>query len=234
MEFITVDSLELRVVRSAKRRTVLMRIASDGAPEILCPKTISTDELCDIAHKHSKKLAEYLNEHREIANGRESFELSVGSSLRFLGGHTVITEREGNLVGYDDRYFYIPPGLSPSRIKRAVVQIYKLAARRHIAQRVEYYAERMGLEPVSVKINSARSHWASCSAKNTLNFTWYLMMADPESIDYVVIHELCHMKEFNHSPRFWQLVAEQCPGYESRKQVLKELWRDITRESWEI
>ncbi len=233
MEHISVDSLELRVIRSAKRRTVLLRIASDGVPEILCPRSFPTDELYTIAHKHSEKLYEYLEKHRERSEKRDSFSLEIGSELRFLGKSVRITERVGNLVGYDDKYFYVPPGLSPERLKKAVIQIYKLSARKHIALRVEYYASIMGLNPMSVKINSARSHWASCSAKDTLNFTWYLMMTDPETIDYVVIHELCHMKEFNHSPRFWQLVSQYCPDYAEKKRILKELWSEITQESWE-
>ena len=85
---------------------------------------------------------------------------------------------------------------------------------------------------MSVKINSAKSHWASCSAHDTLNFSWYLAMAEPGAIDYVVVHELCHMKEFNHSPRFWQSVAEYCPDYEAKKRYLKELWDGISRENW--
>ncbi|MGN1128207.1 MAG: M48 family metallopeptidase, partial [Candidatus Flemingiibacterium sp.] len=75
-------------------------------------------------------------------------------------------------------------------------------------------------------------HWATCSAKGGLNFTWFTVMAEPAAIDYIIIHELCHMTELNHSPRFWKLVAERCPDYKDKKKYLDSLWREILSENW--
>ena len=232
METIEVCGMEIRVIRSARRKTILLRIGADGMPEMLAPGFCKADELKSVALKHSDRLAEYLANHREREKARESFELRPGSELRFLGGKVILTEREGNLVGYDDSEFFIPPGYNKEQTKAAVIQIYKLAAKNIITPKVIEYAVRMRLSPMSVKINSAKSHWASCSAHDTLNFSWYLAMAEPGAVDYVVVHELCHMKEFNHSSRFWQSVAEYCPDYEAKKRYLKELWDGISRENW--
>ena len=232
METIEAAGMRIRVVRSARRKTLLLRIGSDGVPEILAPKYCPVSELVRVAEKHSEKLREYLASHAERESAKASFELQAGSKLRFLGREVILTERSGNLVGYDDECFFIPPGYTSEQKKAAVTQIYKLAAKNIITPKVIEYSVKMKLRPVSVKINSAKSHWASCSAKDTLNFAWYLVMARESAIDYVVVHELCHMKEFNHSERFWRLVSEQCPDYESEKLCLKELWESIQHEGW--
>ena len=89
-----------------------------------------------------------------------------------------------------------------------------------LSQRVAYYAERMGVSPAQIKITGARTRWGSCSAKGNLNFSWRLMLADAREIDYVVVHELAHLREMNHSPRFWAVVEAALPDYRERKKSL--------------
>ena len=90
------------------------------------------------------------------------------------------------------------------------------------------YAPRIGVSYGRVAIRDQRSRWGSCSAKGNLNFNWKLIMAPPEALTYVVIHELCHLIEFNHSPRFWALVQAQMPEYEIWKKWLKQHGGELT------
>jgi hypothetical protein len=99
---------------------------------------------------------------------------------------------------------------------------YRQQARAVLAGRVEYYARTYGFEVEKIRISSARTRWGSCSAKKTLSFTWRLVMAPPEVIDYVVVHELCHLRELNHSPSFWAQVEAILPGYKSQRKWLKQ------------
>jgi len=98
---------------------------------------------------------------------------------------------------------------------------------------VDFFARQMGVKPSAVKINSARTRWGSCSAKASLNFSWKLMLADKKIVDYVVVHELCHIKEMNHSPQFWSEVEKILPDYQERKAALKLVQLKITQECWE-
>jgi len=102
-----------------------------------------------------------------------------------------------------------------------------------MAERVAHYKEIMGVSPAAVKINGAKTRWGSCSAKKSLNFSWRLIMADDAAIDYVVVHELAHMFEMNHSERFWAIVAGVLPDYKERRKRLKELQRRLNAENWE-
>ena len=98
---------------------------------------------------------------------------------------------------------------------------YQKQARLHLEERVRHFSALMGLFPRKVTVNNARSRWGSCSPDNRLTFAWRLIMAPPSVIDYVVIHELCHMKVRNHSRDYWQLVEHLLPGHKQQRIWLK-------------
>lgn len=101
-------------------------------------------------------------------------------------------------------------------------EIHKLKQRAAeiIPSRVEYYSNIMGLKPTGVKITSAMTRWGSCSFKNSLCFSYRLMLYPLEAIDYVVVHELAHIKVKNHSKDFYQVVEKYMPDYKDRKKML--------------
>lgn len=97
----------------------------------------------------------------------------------------------------------------------------KLSAKAFIPKRVEYYSNLMNLKPSAVKINLAKTRFGSCSGKNSLNFSAYLMLFPQEAIDYVVVHELAHIKHHNHSKEFYKLIEDFLPDYKIRADMLK-------------
>ena len=117
-------------------------------------------------------------------------------------------------------------------MKNQVVALYRMAAERIINERVAYFSRVTGNMPNSVKLNCAKTRWGSCSSKGTLNFSWFLIMANPKAVDYVVIHELSHMRHMNHSAAFWREVAKYEPEYNQRRQELKELSARLQTEEW--
>jgi predicted metal-dependent hydrolase len=99
---------------------------------------------------------------------------------------------------------------------------YKKQARAVLTERVEHFARVHGFQVRKIRISSARTRWGSCSSKETLSFTWRLVMAPLDVIDYVIVHELCHLKELNHSKAFWADVESILPDYIRRRKWLKE------------
>lgn len=104
---------------------------------------------------------------------------------------------------------------------------YKKLFRPVLEHRVSYYAKRMGVTYGRIAIRDQKTRWGSCSAKGNLNFNWKLSLAPLEILDYVVVHELAHRMEMNHSPRFWELVERILPDYRQRRNWLKENGRRL-------
>ena len=90
-------------------------------------------------------------------------------------------------------------------------------------ERVEYYARQMGVSYGRITIREQKTRWGSCSGKGNLNFNWKLTLMPPEVLDYVVVHELAHRREMNHSRDFWKIVEQVLPDYQERRKRLKEL-----------
>ena len=112
----------------------------------------------------------------------------------------------------------------PAQPKLSSEELRTLAdqAMKDIPARVAHYAPLVGVTCGRITIRNQRSRWGSCSSQGNLNFNCLLMLCPPEVIDYVVVHELCHRKEMNHSPRFWAEVARILPDYKQRQQWLKD------------
>ena len=111
----------------------------------------------------------------------------------------------------------VMPKFSPEEIKALAER-----AREIIPERVAFFGEKMGVSYGAVTIRSQHTRWGSCSGKGNLNFNCLLVLTPPEVMDYVIVHELCHRWEMNHSVRFWAEVEKVLPDYRERKQWLKE------------
>ena len=101
-------------------------------------------------------------------------------------------------------------------------KLYRGKAAEYIPQRCAYYAGILGVSYGRISIREQKTRWGSCSAKKNLNFNWKLMLAPPDVLDYVVVHELCHLIHLDHSPAFWALVGSVLPDYRARRRWLKE------------
>ena len=110
----------------------------------------------------------------------------------------------------------------PGMIKAILMQWYKNRARDMISSRVDHYKAMLGVEPSKIAIKDQKTRWGSCSSKGNVNFNWRLVLAPPGIQDYVVIHELCHLKVHSHSARFWSAVSSIIPDYKDRRTWLRK------------
>ena len=216
----------------SKRKTVAIYIRNGGA-EVRAPLKMPKNDIDRFIVSKEKWIKSKLALSHERAEQRENFSLNYGDTVTYRGRQYPVVAKNGNRAGFDDEQFYMPPNLTTEQIKSACVQIYRMLAKRDLTERVLDFAKQMSVMPVAVKINGAKTRWGSCSSKKSLNFSWRLIMADDDVIDYVVVHELAHITEMNHSARFWAIVEKVLPDYRERRVSLKELQKRLKAEDWE-
>ncbi len=107
---------------------------------------------------------------------------------------------------------------------------YRQHARWLLAQKTWQWAQKMGVTYGKITIRQQATRWGSCSGRGNLNFNWKLALVPEELVDYVVVHELAHRREMNHSPKFWKIVEEQLPDYRERRKKLRDYESEIAVE----
>jgi predicted metal-dependent hydrolase len=208
-----------KLVRS-KRKTLSLIVETDGTLTVRAPSRMKEADIRGfieaktdwIKRKQARAWKEALAP-RHYVEGETFLYLGKEIPLR------LVTDGKPALV--KDRVFKLTRSAQP-RAASLFEAWYKKQARAVLTERVEFFAHKYGFEVGKIRISSARTRWGSCSAKSTLSFTWRLVMAPPEVIDYVVVHELCHLRELNHSRSFWAQVEAILPDYRSCRKWLKE------------
>lgn len=129
---------------------------------------------------------------------------------------------------YEKRKLERPPSNLTQAQQEALEKRYREAAREYITKRAGHWADLMGVTYSSIAIRSQKTRWGSCSSRGTLSFNWKLMLAPPPVLDYVIIHELCHLVHMNHSADFWKCVSIYMPDYKIKRQWLKNHGHELT------
>ncbi|GEM86397.1 M48 family metallopeptidase [Meiothermus granaticius] len=212
-------SFSFTIRRSARRRTVGVTVDLQGV-RVAAPSRMPLERV--IALVETK--AEW------IAAKRAALNRCRGPRKRFVDGESY--PYLGRRVRLEVN---AQPHKNPVALKGNILEVrsedpraalegwYKARAQEVIGRRVEHYCQILGWEVPPVLIRNQKKRWGSCNAKGELRFNWRLVMAPLELLDYVVVHELAHLKELNHSQRFWRLVEQIMPEYQERHQALNEL-----------
>lgn len=216
--------LEYILIRS-QRKNVLLQALPEGKTRVYAPSYMS---LRDVDALVRSRIVELTDMHaaleHELEENRLLHPVKPGSRI-CVEGHAyelVLAQasRVQLMLDGETCRLCLPEADDEEQVRAALKQELSKRALTRIRERLETYAPRIGVHFGRVTIRDQRSRWGSCSAKHNLNFNWKLIMAPPQVLDYVVIHELCHLIEFNHSPRFWALVQAQMPEYADWKKWL--------------
>ena len=210
-----------KLVRS-RRKTLCLQIKENGNLIVRAPLFLSKKSIV----KFLKEKKSWIQKNKKkITN---SFKLKPkkfinGESFLYLGKKYKLEIKEGAKTPLVlERASFIISEKNPKKAKEIFKAWYKEKAKTKITERVKIYSRITGLKFNSIKITSAKKRLGSCSYKNDLNFTWRLILAPLEILDSVVVHELAHIKEKNHSKKFWKKVEEINPEYSLHKKWLKE------------
>ncbi|MGB0095053.1 MAG: SprT family zinc-dependent metalloprotease [Solirubrobacteraceae bacterium] len=155
---------------------------------------------------------------QEVARAHDAV-AARGDSVPYLGQLLRLVDEPGRTRVHRRGTELLVPVGEPR--KPALERWYRRAARREIAPRLDAACSRAGSSYSVLTIRSQATRWASCSPSGTMSFNWRLLLAPEPVLDYVVWHEVCHLKVMNHSPRFWSLLHERCPEYREHARWLR-------------
>ncbi len=212
------------------RKTIGISIDKTGLVKVTGPHGVPDSYINELLHKKSKWILKKLAQLEKSAAGPERTKsFKEGESFAYLGqAYGLKLERapaaEKSSVRLEGEELVLSCKGAPEAGKlRDILKLWYVERFKQVIEnRLRLYSEIIGVFPCKVTIREQKTRWGSCSSKGNINLNWKLIMAPQEVLDYVVIHELCHMKEMNHSDRFWAEVEKVCPQYKRCRRWLRE------------
>lgn len=218
------------VIRTSRKKTASIRV-EEGVVSVVVPTNTTTEKVEKLLTDKRTWIKQKIAIQQELspASGKsfvsgEAFPY-LGRNYRLkvtTGAFAPVKLLQGRLV------VQVPEGSQqPHVIRNAIIRWYKRQAEQKLQEKVSRYAPLVGVKPTEVSVRSFKARWGSCTPDGKLEFNWLIMQAPNRMVDYVVIHELCHLIHHDHSPSFWYEVQRVMPDYQTHKDWLKENSKDL-------
>lgn len=227
MGHINIDGREIEysVRHSARAKNLVLKINMVSGLEVVLPKGFKMSGLDSFMKSKADWIIAKLDYYEAVKEKRRN--ACESSKALFLGREYDITKiiRHGSSSRVrliDDRLLAILPDDSRETLTRAMETWYRSQAADILKERAGLISSRLNLKYNRIFVKNQKTRWGSCSRLRNLNFNWRLIMAPIQVIDYIVVHEIAHLAEMNHSDRFWRLVGHACPDYKARRKWLRE------------
>ncbi|MGB8931724.1 MAG: SprT family zinc-dependent metalloprotease [Anaeromyxobacteraceae bacterium] len=223
MKWLTLGDLRFEVRRSERRRTLELTVERDGSLVLSAPGDVPLARLERFARQKRFWVYQKLAAKEALPPARPARQFVTGEGFPYLGrSHRL------QLVARLD----VPVKLADGRFKMlraeavrgraALVRWYTAHAQPWLAERVQRHAGRVRVEPGSVSVQDLGFRWGSCGKGGQMHFHWQAILLPPRIIDYIVVHELAHLREAHHTPAFWRIVERAMPDWEQRRRWLAE------------
>jgi predicted metal-dependent hydrolase len=214
--------IALTLRRSARARRVTLRVSQlDGRVTLTLPKGVPETAALDFAQQKAPWIRKHLADRAQPVAVGLGCDIPVGGELRTIVSGT------GRVVRLESGALIVPG--AQAAIPRRALGFLKATARDRLAAASDHYAARLGRPYSGISIRDTRSRWGSCSGTGRLMYSWRLILAPPEVLDYVVAHEVAHLAQMNHSPAFWAEVAQLFGPYQGPRRWLRTQGGDLHR-----
>lgn len=236
VECIHFNEWPVEVKRRAFRRRLTIQLKPARPITVLAGKLTSEKVIRDFLLQKQNWIEKCLEKFKQLEQKMPSRRLAAGNEVLLLGEalriKPVITLNKKHFFAkvQNELHLHVPRDQWSanamledfSNLHPLLRLFYKREAVKHLSARVQFLSAQTGLRPSSVRFREQTSRWGSCSSKAAINLNWRLIVYRPEIIDYVILHELCHIQHMNHSRQFWSLVEKHQPDYKSLVRELKE------------
>jgi predicted metal-dependent hydrolase len=227
-ELLRFKNYELVIRRRARQRNLNLRVRRDGVLSVSCAIGVPRYEIFKFIGEQENFIQRALHEY---ALERAKFppkKFETGEHFLFLGERLplqmVWSWNERIRVAHSEAEIEMTAPLTSSveERKAALFKYYRKLAKSALIDEVHALSLKMGLRPSAVSVRGQKTRWGSCSSRGELSLNWKLMAVPPSVREYVLVHELAHLRHMNHSPKFWALVAEHYPNFKNAKRWLRE------------
>ena len=218
-----VEDLTFEVRWSSRRKTVELSVERDGSLVILAPSGTADSVLKGYVREKTFWIYTKLAEKEALRHPVTTKEFVTGEGFHYLGKTyrlLLVDEQEVPLKLEVGRFKFLRTEVERGR--NHFIRWYTDHAQTWIQQRVKRFAPRVGAKPTGIEVRELGFRWGSCGKAGGLNFNWATILLPPSVVEYVIVHELVHLLEPNHTPEFWTRVERVLPDYEKRKVWLAE------------
>lgn len=223
-----VRDIEYQLLRSNERKTADIVIERNGEISVRVPQHLSEEQADAVVE--SKRLWIYRNlaEWRDMNATRVVREWVNGEGFLYLGAsyRLLMVQEQAEPLKLKDGRFSLQRSVveigGEKAAKQVFEQFYSEKGLERIRRRIEYYAPKVGVLPSTVEVKDLGFRWATCTSDGRLSFHWKCVMASPKVIDYIIVHELCHIHHRDHTASFWNEVDKVMPDYYERKALLRQ------------
>lgn len=223
--------LQYSIVRKNRRKTASIEVSSNGRVTVKVPWFLSDDRVAQLVAGKSRWIQKTLDRHTEMRERGKQKLISDEGEIVYLGAEYQLLLEDGLPatieLGKHSLRVRGPVAAEDTRDARSLAFVlvgwYKARALEYTVERARYFSGILGVQFNGIKVRSMRSRWGSCTSRGNISFDWRLITVRPSVVDYVVVHELCHLVHPNHSREFWTLVESILPDYKARVKHLKEV-----------
>lgn len=214
-------------------KNITIKVKYPNIITVSSPKTVSDEYIHNLVNSKSKWILNKLNEFKNKSIENPPILLENGDKIPYLGNYyNLIVYKEKNIIKcsltFSENKFIakVPYNISSYiqyiKLREILINWYLTEGSKLIKERISIYSKKLNLYPNSITLKEQKTSWGTCSSKGSININWKILLAPLDIIDYVLVHELCHLKHMNHSKEYWNLVSTIFPDYKEKRNFLKE------------
>ena len=216
------DGINISIEKTDRRKTVSIFIERNGSVRVLAPVTVTDEKIEEAVRAKEYQIFTKLAKWKELNQGKVNREFVNGQSFLYLGRNyrLTITENQEVPLKISGGFFHLDKK-HLSKADNLFKEFYKDKAEKKIKERMKLIEEKFQDKPTSIKVLELQNRWASWTPKNGLNFHWKCIMAPVSVLDYIITHEMVHLKFPNHSDKFWNELDKKMPNFREHENWLK-------------
>lgn len=224
--------IKYSIIKKSNIKNISIKVKYPGIVTVTSPSGISNSYINDLLKSKISWISDKLHEFDEINFNTKKLELIDGDNIYYLGNLYTLRINDDKFLSKNSIYLKerefivdISSHISISNRRNTIYELLKewfiTSGNEKIKERLNIYSKILNIYPENIKVKEQKTTWGNCSSLGNIYINWRIFLAPIDIIDYILVHELCHLKHMNHSKEFWNLVESVIPDYKNKREYLK-------------